>query len=734
MDRQFFISHSSVDARLAEALVEELESSGYKCWIASRDASEGPDSKKPVNSVILESAAVLLVFTENTADSSRIRSELDISANQRIPIIPLKFREAPISKSISYYTHSRKWIDCTVHQANTREIMKTLFALAKEPPPREQPVSSRGKKRKWILASVLLFVTVITSLLLALKTVNTDPADLINVAVGGRDSWDYASSINPGTNGGMIVTGAWDWGYWSEIWVTQFDNTGRLIFSWSDSISGDCKPVSIPTYQGGSITVYASFSEADERGFTFRAVNLTDQGSILWETEQRIDHPGGDQPSVASLHWLPGGRAVASFSLRSSSDNLYSAHLAKIDATNGSMEVFTIPGNIRTGCTAVSAVYERILHVSEGEGNGGDVIRVLDWEGRQNDLIQLDPGVVVSCAEYRRDNTLILSGLPVNGSGTVWTACFSEDMEMIWEIAFNEIILSELADMTILPDGSILLAGSIDSSQTGESDGVVLRLDKEGKLLWKTVIDEEGDNHILSVATREDRTILLAGTTTAFGDRDAWFMEMTRDGQYSSTCALGIELLTEGWEAGFIEHSLWSVVLNEESPQVLIEDDSTGNFALVNCNAPVVLNEPVPLVPGLCFSAEISVPSETGATESNWISIGTAEHGLSTAPQGSSDCELRWNYSPEQEFSATFGRSASCSLLTVQESQIITRSEPQLFSIENCSDSVLFLINDSLLWALPSENNPDSLKFFINGSSPSVPHMVDNVRIYLRKW
>ena len=734
MDRQFFISHSSRDASLAEALVEELESSGYKCWIASRDASEGPESKKPINSAILESAAVLLVFTENAADSSHIRSELDISANQRIPIVPLKFREAPVSKSISYYTHSRKWIDCTAHQANTREIVKTLFALAKEPPPRERPVSSGAGKQKWILASVLLFITLLTSLLLALKKAETDPADLINVAVGGRDSWDYASSIIPGKNGGMIVTGAWDWGYWSEIWTAQFDNTGRLIFSWSDSISGDCMPVSIPTYQGGSITVYASFSEADEGGFTFRAVNLTDQGSILWETEQRIDHPGGDQPLAISLHWLPGGRVVAALTLRSSSGNRYSVHLARLDASSGSTEVYTIPDNLRTSCMAVSAVSEQILHVSGGEVNGGDTIRVLGWEEQQSDLIQIDPGMVVSCAEYRMDHTLILSGSSVDESGALWAACFSEEMDMMWERTFNEIILSELADMTILPDGSILLAGSTDSSQTGESDGVVLRLDKEGRLLWKTVIDEEGDNHILSVATREDRTILLAGTTTAFGDRDAWFMEMTRDGQYSSPCALGIELLTEDWEAGFIEHSLWSVGLNEENPPAFIGDDSTGNFALVNCNAPVVLNEPLPLIPGLCFSAEIAVPSQTVATESNWISIGTTEHILSTGIQGSSDCELRWNYSPEQELSATFGRAASCSLLTVQESHILTRSEPQLFSVENCSDSVLFLINDSLLWALPSENNADSLRFFINGSSASVPHRVDNIRVYLRKW
>ena len=61
-------------------------------------------------------------------------------------------------------------------------------------------------------------------------------------------------------------------------------------------------------------------------------------------------------------------------------------------------------------------------------------------------------------------------------------------------------------------------------------------------------------------------------------------------------------------------------------------------------------------------------------------------------------------------------------------------TKPVLFTIENLEDSVSFRANDSLLFTVPSAVEPDSLRFYVNGSSGSTSCRMDNIRVFLRKW
>ncbi len=732
MDKQFFICHSTSDTSLAEALVEELEADGYKCWLSSRDAPEGSDSEKPVYSAILESTAVLLVFSENTSQSQHIRGELDIAANQRIPIIPLKFHEAEISKSIRYYTHSRQWIDCTALQANTPEIGKTVFGLAKKPMQEDQHNSGNGKKRLWVMISAILLAVILFSVFLKGTASIPDLDSLINVAAGGRDSWDYASDVVYEEDGSIIVAGAWDRGYWSEIWIARFDNSQRQIYNWSDTISGTCQPLILPTAGGGCITVYTNFEDSSTDGFAYIAIRLDPMGNIIWETRTEIEHHGDWQPVTSSLNWLPDSTVVASFTLLSSSANRHTSCFALIDGSDGAGETFTLPGSIETQCVAISSSGD-ILHVGTSTTEGTNSMRTLDTDGQQDFITTSDLMVYISCVEYNPDNSIIAAGTSGGETGVISVTKFSKDFEIIWESNFDNSIYGIVTDLSVLPDGSIVLVGSTAPNGETGKDGRVLYLNRSGKLVWESILDTGGDDHLLSVDRKEDGSLLLSGSTTCFGDRDAWLVEMTAGGEHNNSCIQGIEFFTEDWETGFIGQEFWILTSGEDDPSSVVPNGTTGDLSLTINNAPVILRKPVQLVPGLCFSAEISVPAGT-ESDSSWVSIGTtdSEHGLSPSLQEGSDSEFRLNYSPEQELVISFGRISPCSVLTIPVQ--LTAAKPQLFTIENYEDSVFFLINDSLIYTMHSMNEPDSLRFFINGNSTSLQHSVNNIRAYLRKW
>ncbi|MEA3266549.1 MAG: hypothetical protein U9P42_06345, partial [Candidatus Fermentibacteria bacterium] len=232
------------------------------------------------------------------------------------------------------------------------------------------------------------------------------------------------------------------------------------------------------------------------------------------------------------------------------------------------------------------------------------------------------------------------------------------------------------------------------------------------------------------------------GATTCFGNRDAWILQMTADGNYNHTPTLGIALFEETWQTGFLDQSVWEMGYNRNYTPAIMTDDSTGNMSLNTNNVPVMLREPFMPVPGLSFSAEITIPDINTTSGSNWVTMGTTGYDLETLLQEASrgiDCELRWDYTQNMNgnregLSATTCRVSPCTTITVPESLWLDRSETQFFTIETCTDSVKFSVNDSLLCRIPSLNTPDSLKFFLNGSSMSVPHRIDNIRIFLRRW
>jgi hypothetical protein len=63
-DRDAFVSYASVDATIANSVVEALERDGMRCWIAPRDVTPGSRYADEIVGAINDAKVVVLVLSD----------------------------------------------------------------------------------------------------------------------------------------------------------------------------------------------------------------------------------------------------------------------------------------------------------------------------------------------------------------------------------------------------------------------------------------------------------------------------------------------------------------------------------------------------------------------------------------------------------------------------------------------------------------------------------------------
>src|ERR1700722_18254512 len=77
-----FVSHSSQDAAVANAVVENLEQHGIKCWIAPRDVTPGSQYADEIVAAINGAKVLVLVLSEYAVASPHVGREIERAASK----------------------------------------------------------------------------------------------------------------------------------------------------------------------------------------------------------------------------------------------------------------------------------------------------------------------------------------------------------------------------------------------------------------------------------------------------------------------------------------------------------------------------------------------------------------------------------------------------------------------------------------------------------------------------
>jgi osmotically-inducible protein OsmY len=111
MAHDVFISYSSKDKTVADALCGVLESQGIPCWIAPRNIAYGSDYGEAIVDGINESRVMVLVFSSNANTSPHIKREVDRAVSKSLTIIPIRIEDVAPTRALEYYISPVHWLD-----------------------------------------------------------------------------------------------------------------------------------------------------------------------------------------------------------------------------------------------------------------------------------------------------------------------------------------------------------------------------------------------------------------------------------------------------------------------------------------------------------------------------------------------------------------------------------------------------------------------------------------------
>ncbi len=109
---------------------------------------------------------------------------------------------------------------------------------------------------------------------------------------------------------------------------------------------------------------------------------------------------------------------------------------------------------------------------------------------------------------------------------------FLNAQELVWQKTYGGSEDEEARAVQVLEDGSIIIAGWTKSFGNGGKDVYLVKVDKDGKLLWQKTYGGSNDDVANDMQVLDDGSIILAGWTKSFGavKKDVYILKVDRDG------------------------------------------------------------------------------------------------------------------------------------------------------------------------------------------------------------
>ena len=197
MAHDVFISYSSKDKAVADAVCAKLEGEKIRCWIAPRDVPPGQPYAASLVNAISESRVVVLVLSEGSNSSQHVLRELSEAVDHGIPIIPFRIQDIQPSLEMRYYIKSIHWLDAMTpplekHLGKLTNSIQALLSAGEEPRDDQQPTivepgpPPKARKRSAFPAWAIILFAFIGLLIIGGI-----------VIIGGFGVWKLSQKTNP---------------------------------------------------------------------------------------------------------------------------------------------------------------------------------------------------------------------------------------------------------------------------------------------------------------------------------------------------------------------------------------------------------------------------------------------------------------------------------------------------------------------------------------------------------
>lgn len=144
MSHDVFISHSSVDKNIADAVCASLENASIRCWIAPRDIRPGDSWGAAIVKGIERSRVMVVVFSANSNESKQVMREVERAVQKDVVVVPFRIDGVEPSADMEYFLSATHWLDAMTPEmdAHLEKLNETVRSILKKSSPstKEAPV------------------------------------------------------------------------------------------------------------------------------------------------------------------------------------------------------------------------------------------------------------------------------------------------------------------------------------------------------------------------------------------------------------------------------------------------------------------------------------------------------------------------------------------------------------------------------------------------------------------
>jgi hypothetical protein len=152
MTHEVFISYTTADRAVADAVCMKLESQQVRCWLSPRDILPGINYSAAIIDAIRSSRVIVLVASDNTNNSAHVVREIERAVSSGLPVVPYRIVDVQPTGALEYFLSSVHWIDGFSDEPTSLDrlakVVKGLLgrgALAEVSPPPAEPRAAAYK-------------------------------------------------------------------------------------------------------------------------------------------------------------------------------------------------------------------------------------------------------------------------------------------------------------------------------------------------------------------------------------------------------------------------------------------------------------------------------------------------------------------------------------------------------------------------------------------------------------
>jgi len=162
-----FISYSSVNKNIADAIVSEFEGHNIKCWYAPRDIMPGEEWVSAITGALETCKILVLVYTDESNSSRQVMNEVAVAFNAGKTIVPFRLTKNKMSSEFEYYLTRVHWLDAVTPPLkerieNLREYVDIILSgvdtsnLSRNAVERKKPEINKKKSKKKVIIPAII--------------------------------------------------------------------------------------------------------------------------------------------------------------------------------------------------------------------------------------------------------------------------------------------------------------------------------------------------------------------------------------------------------------------------------------------------------------------------------------------------------------------------------------------------------------------------------------------------